>query len=599
MIIVMLKKKRIATELRNLSLRKKLGLLTVLTIVITFTISLIGMHSLSDVYDDQLYQVISDGLYHSTTQLSKQIDALDSLSLMTLASPEIQSSLTQINQDPDTASYLRANTAIARVMSNYVQSYSYMGLKAITIDNGSYYHNTDHSTFAEFRDYLEPAKEAALEKKGGPAYTFIPEKNVFILSRSIRQIEHLSLAHLGDMFLYIDMDTFMGTVATPATSYESSIYLLFSDKKLVYSSGSIDPDTAMSLYENASHPYQLSSENGTSYFYVSNKLPGRNMYLISALPYDTLTAATTHLTRRILFIFIAAMIVLFLINNYFLKYTLEDYNKLVVKMKNIRVTDDFTPQPDPSYADRTDELGMLHNQFDMMCSEIHSLIQKNYVNEILTKEAQLNELKAQINPHFLYNTLETINWRAKAIHEEKISAMTEALGSIFRATLDTSSSLVVLSYEISLVNSYMLIQEIRFEDRLSFELDCQNDLEKCLIPPMTIQPLLENSIKYGMENTIDTCRLIVDISRNGDIINITVSNEGSLFEDDLLDKLRSGEIQPHGHGIGILNIDRRIKLLFGEGYGLSIYNKDEFAVAQITLPYTTEMPGEQDTANRM
>lgn len=580
----------LTTQLRNLSLRTKLGVLTVITLIITVTIALVGMYSMSGVYNDQLYQVISDDLYHSTTQLSKQIDALDSLSMMTLASPAIQTSLARINKEPDTSGYVSANTSIATVLSNYVQYYGYTGLKAITIDNNAYYHSTDHIVFSEFREYLEPAKEAAIEKKGGPAYTFIPEKNAMILSRAIRQIENLTLDQLGVMFLFIDMDSLMEMVAASSNSYESSIYLLFCNDELVYSSGAIAPGAAGYLYEKTSSPYHISTYDGISYFSVKNELPNLNLCLINAVPYNNLTSATSALVQRILLFFFAAMVALFLINHLFLKYTLEDYNKLVKKMENLKVTADFVPEPDPAYTDRNDELGRLHQQFDMMCAELHNLIEKNYVNELLRKEAQLKELRAQINPHFLYNTLETINWRAKAIHEDKISAMTESLGYIFRASLDTKTSLVPLSYEIDLVNAYMVIQGIRFEDRLEFELNCPEELKNCLLPPMTVQPLLENAIKYGMENSIDTCRLIVDISRHEDSIKIKVSNEGSYFEDNLLEKLRTGEIQPHGHGIGILNIDKRIKLMFGDDFGLSIYNRDDFAVAEITLPFKTEMP---------
>ena len=223
-----------------------------------------------------------------------------------------------------------------------------------------------------------------------------------------------------------------------------------------------------------------------------------------------------------------------------------------------------------------------------MAGRIQYLVRNNYVNQILSRDAKLKALESQINPHFLYNTLETINWRAKALKDQQISSMVESLGTLLRATLSSKKPLVTLDYEIGLAGSYMTIQKIRFEDRLLFHVECPEELGKALILPLTIQPLLENAIRYGMEEMMDTCEISIRTMKEGGLLIVEVSNEGSVFEDGLLEKLQDGTKNAHGFGIGLVNIHQRIQMLFGEAYGLSFKNENEKAIAIITIPYKTE-----------
>ena len=108
------------------------------------------------------------------------------------------------------------------------------------------------------------------------------------------------------------------------------------------------------------------------------------------------------------------------------------------------------------------------------------------------------------------------------------------------------------------------------------------------LPPLTVQPLVENAIRYGLEEMIDTCHIFIRARREESLLLIEVANDGSFFEENLLENLRSHRKEVSGFGIGLLNIEERIHLLFGETYGLSFYNKDGFAVAVIKLPYRTE-----------
>ena len=194
----------------------------------------------------------------------------------------------------------------------------------------------------------------------------------------------------------------------------------------------------------------------------------------------------------------------------------------------------------------------------------------------------------QINPHFLYNTLQSINWRAKMLKDGEISSMTEALGKLLRITLSSRNKDSNLGQELDLVGYYMTIQQIRYEDALSFEVNVPEELRQVYLPKFTLQPLAENAIRYTVEADSDDCLIRISAVVTEYWVEITLANTGSSFDPDLLEKLRTGEITPHGFGIGILNVYQRLNLTFGQRFRLKFYNEDGFAVVKISVPHTTK-----------
>ena len=276
-----------------------------------------------------------------------------------------------------------------------------------------------------------------------------------------------------------------------------------------------------------------------------------------------------------------------------MRYIIRDFELLLHKMESFSQTELQLPESKVDYSQRSDEIGKLHQSFDAMAEHIQQLVKTNYLYQILNRDARLKALEAQINPHFLYNTLETVNWRAKALKDDTISNIVQSLAALLRATLSNKKSLMPLNYELNLVNNYITIQKIRFEERLQFHLyeeACTDELKNALVLPLTLQPLLENAIRYGMEEMTETCEISIYPYRKGDLLIIEVANQGSCFEENLLEKLQNGSKNSHGFGIGLLNINQRIQMLFGESYGLSFRNEEDKAIAIITLPFTLEEP---------
>lgn len=178
------------------------------------------------------------------------------------------------------------------------------------------------------------------------------------------------------------------------------------------------------------------------------------------------------------------------------------------------------------------------------------------------------------------------------VNSPEICQITTALGSLLRLSLGKTSRHFTLGQEMDLVTNYMTIQKIRYQRRLEFTTEIPKEFLDCQIPKFTIQPLLENAIRYGLEESSDTCYISIVCRQLPGCMVLTITNTGSAFEENAMEKLMAGEIQPHGFGIGILNIHRRLQMTYGEDFGLRLYNMEdektyeECAVAEIHIPRT-------------
>src|SRR5690606_2848016 len=138
-----------------------------------------------------------------------------------------------------------------------------------------------------------------------------------------------------------------------------------------------------------------------------------------------------------------------------------------------------------------DEVGQIQRHFRIMLERINELIQENYIKQLVIKDTQFKALQAQINPHFLYNTLESINWMAKMSKQDRISQMVESLGYLLRLSISEQDSVITLHKELHIVQQYLVIQKLRFEERLDFQLDVPEHLVLCTVPKLSIQPIVE------------------------------------------------------------------------------------------------------------
>lgn len=214
--------------------------------------------------------------------------------------------------------------------------------------------------------------------------------------------------------------------------------------------------------------------------------------------------------------------------------------------------------------DREDEVGELTESFNYMMDRIRTLIGRVYEEKLAQKNAEMEALQAQINPHFLYNTLDSINWMLIDRDEMDISAIVVALGKLMQYSMDTSVSMVPLREEYRNARDYLTVQQNRLEDRLDYQLELAAGLEEFYVPKLILQPLIENAIKHGILCSNQKGMVIVQTVREKNRICITVQDNGGGMDEEQLaalrDLLKSG--RDDAKNIGIRNVARRLQLHF-------------------------------------
>ncbi|MBR3644671.1 MAG: sensor histidine kinase, partial [Parasporobacterium sp.] len=237
------------------------------------------------------------------------------------------------------------------------------------------------------------------------------------------------------------------------------------------------------------------------------------------------------------------------------------------------------------------EFQYITDSFNRMSDNLKQQFDHIYEEEIALREARIKSLQSNINPHFLNNTLEIINWEARLDGNEKVSHMIEALSTVLDASLDRRKRpMVSLREEMGYVSAYLYIMGERFGDKLKVEIRVGGDLMEEQIPRLILQPVIENAIEHGAARK-GSGKIVLSGYKRGGFLYLEVANDGKLEEEDQekIDRLLAADYDPaaesSGH-IGIANVNQRLKILFGEESGLSITSHNDETVALVKIPGT-------------
>ena len=247
----------------------------------------------------------------------------------------------------------------------------------------------------------------------------------------------------------------------------------------------------------------------------------------------------------------------------------------------------------------TDEIGELHSDLTIMIESIKLLIHEVYEEKLQKeqlrsrqKEVKFKMLASQINPHFLYNTLETIRMKAHCNGQSEIANIVKILAKLMRRNLEVTNKLVSLESEIELMKNYLIIQKFRFGDRVNFEINILCDIKKYAVIPLLFQPIVENAFVHGLEDKEGAGNLIINLEKIQDYLLISVIDNGVGIEKTKLKAITCGLNNFNDedkHSIGLCNVNQRIKLLYGEDYGLEIESEvNDGTKVSIKLPIDEE-----------
>lgn len=233
------------------------------------------------------------------------------------------------------------------------------------------------------------------------------------------------------------------------------------------------------------------------------------------------------------------------------------------------------------------ELKILSAHFNIMAEKLQKQMDEIRNNEREQRKMEKKLLQSQINPHFLYNTLDSIIWMIQGGEYKGAEQMVSLLAKFFRISLSQGQDIIPLKKELEHATSYLSIQNIRFKDKFDFSVQADENLLQYLCPKLSIQPLLENAIYHGMEGIYDDGEIQISIYEKNSLIHIDVIDNGLGMPPETIEYIMHNKVvsSKRGSGIGVRNVDERIKLIFGNAYGVVITSElDEGTTASIIIP---------------
>lgn len=333
--------------------------------------------------------------------------------------------------------------------------------------------------------------------------------------------------------------------------------------------------------------------NGKKYKAIGIYLPltgdNKDFYIVSMVPFDLIMGAPIRMQNFAIFIiiisFLASIFLIFI-------FSRSTSKRLSILTKAVREISHGSWDLDIPLEGR-DEFAQLSEDIKNMAKNIKKLIEEVYIaniqkNELLLreKEIKLKLLTNQLNPHFLFNTLETLHMMAICNGQKDIADMVLKLGNILRKNIELKGNLVKLETELNLVRDYLEIQKYRF-GKINYKIETHVDPSRIYILPFLIQPIVENSIIHGLENKIDEGFIYVKVKKEEERLIISIEDNGVGMEKETLESLMSKlSKENNNEKIGLRNIWERIKLYYGEEYELKITSeKEKGTKVDIIIPY--------------
>jgi len=252
---------------------------------------------------------------------------------------------------------------------------------------------------------------------------------------------------------------------------------------------------------------------------------------------------------------------------------------------------DFTSAPLETHIT---ELQTLDSGFNEMARRVDALMAKQIQDQKSLHHAELELLQAQINPHFLYNTLDSIAILAESKREEDVVTMVTSLSTFFRNSLNKGEDIISLDAERTQVTSYLEIQQIRYSDILRYEIHIPDELLDCRVPKLILQPLVENALYHGIKNRRGMGTITVTGEADGDDLLLKVTDNGAGMDEEQVRVLQAGIYEDRHTGLGLVNVHKRIRLYCGQPYGLFFESQiGKGSTVSIRLPQTRTLGKEE------
>lgn len=574
--------KLIKNIINNMKIRTKL-IISYLSIVIV-TVLIVGVYLISRMNNIVVENAIKEGRYNNNSVKSRMEEVLKlaiNTSDMIYQDDNLHSML---KREYDNHGQVVSAYNEYTILRDYLKYYNEFNGVEMYVDNDTLLSATGiFKVTDEIRESSWYKK--AIEDKGIITWLYKKDETTGNYSLSlVRAINSNSRGHIGVLVISINPN-YLDNIVNDER-YKTSILV---DGRVIYSNdlkvGEI-ADLGRSEAE-ASYYYEINeefNENGDHLILNTFKLDksfNNTFQVLVNVPVDIITMeSSTVINKGILIIGIAIMSSLIVIL-YFSKNFSDRINILRSEMHKV-VKGNFNIKKS---MDGNDEISEVYDDLYIMMESINKLIDEVYIRKIQQeklmvkqKEAEFKMLASQINPHFLYNTLETIRMRAFCSGDRELASIVKKLGKIMRRNLEVSNQSVSFESELDLVKNYLEIQELRFKGKVEHEFNIEVNAKKYNILPLLLQPIVENAFVHGLEGTKENGKIIVSAFEDFGYLLVEISDNGCGMSRERLefinDNLGKTNKKENGHqSIGMGNINERIKIFYGDKYGIHVFSE--------------------------
>lgn len=573
-----------AKQLKNLKLKWKILIVTLVVLLCSGITHLFLYKYIWAAYEQQIYTETASSLSLASERIDAELLRFRSAVAKVATTGSVQDAIREMES---TESPYESYISQQRVLSmlgdeltkyGYVLSVHYVSPAGRAMSVGfdsSYYSAEQYAAFYAL----------AIEGLGRPAWLI--EDETLIIVTNILETADLSLRDLGMIMVRVQPAQFVNSVAGIDTRTDD--LFLFSGGACLYHSGGIQNwrQIEMLLPENR---YDVMEIEAQTRFLTGTRSKYADVDYCYVVSYDSLFLELTRIRTVSLMIFLLVTVSLTLLSFAIAKSIVRPMYQLVEQM-SLPVTQAISKNTplSPALLERRDEIGVLANAYQDLRMALEQLIQENYVKQLTIKDTQYRALQAQLNPHFIYNTLDSIYWLAQESGQNEVALMIFSLGKLMRESITRETDyghLIFLREELKNLNHYLNIQRIRFRDALNIQLDIPASMQELLVPRLLLQPLVENSIHYGLETIREPCWIVISGKQQPDHFELCVTDTGIGVADNLLEQIQSADFAPRGSGVGLKNILLRLQMLYGDAASLHITNcKPHGTMVLIKLPY--------------
>jgi two-component system, sensor histidine kinase YesM len=312
-------------------------------------------------------------------------------------------------------------------------------------------------------------------------------------------------------------------------------------------------------------------------------------FVVQATPNKEIMSSVNK-TKFIIFgIILISLAILLFILRVFTNTMVGPIRQLMGEMEKVK-REDFDVHADDS---RGDEFGDLATDFNLMVEKIQRLIEEDLKKRLVLQEAEYKYLRAQINPHFIYNTLDSINWMAMETGHKDISKISVALGRLLRRSISGKEDAIFLGDELEGIRDYITIQKMRYGERLKFSINVAQEYLDCVIPRSALQPIVENALVHGIDKKAGSGVIEVSAVADRSTLMVLVKDDGIGMSKERIKQAMEGSIEEEdgAHtGVGFKNVHKRLELLFGKGYGIEIESEPgRGTVITVRIPLRLEL----------